>query len=79
MVKYKFLIFCQGEEIFDSYNEYGDDDFEGTFRSADAARDAASYYISCAGTGGEIMKLMGDQDVIYDVSDYDYLVEEIIF
>lgn len=77
MIKYKYIIYENGSEIFDSYEEYGDDDYEGTFSSEEDAEDAASEYISNTSAGGDIMELMGDQDEIIDSDDLSYSVEEI--
>ena len=77
MIKYKYIIYENGSEIFDSYEEYGDDDYEGTFSSEEDAEEAALEYISNTSAGGDIMELMGDQDNIIDADDLEYSVEEI--
>jgi len=77
MTKYKYIIYENGLEIFDSYEEYGDDDYNGTFYDEDAASDAALEYIGNTRAGGDIMELMGDRDNIIDADDLDYSVEEI--
>ena len=78
MGKYKFVIYQNGSEIYESYEEYGDIDYSGTFPDEDSAADAALYYIGCASVGGEILELTGDYDgEIIDTGALDYWVEEI--
>ena len=66
MPKYKYILTYSNGEQLDSLEEYGDDNFEGTFSSEDDAVDAALYAISCSHLGAEILNLTGDQDEDYD-------------
>ncbi len=78
MTKYKYVLTFENGETIDSYEEHGDDDFEGTFSSYDAAVDAALYAISCCHTGAEILNMKGDEDEEYDESeDITYEIIEI--
>ena len=55
MAKYKYILtFADGEKL-DSLEEYGDDNFEGTFSSYSAAEEAALDAVSCERQGAEIL------------------------
>lgn len=78
MTKYYYIIhFSDGD--YNSYEEYGDDNFEGTFSSYSDAEDAALYCISCSKEGQEVLHLSNPGD--YDEPDYDedidYDIEEL--
>lgn len=78
MPKYKYILTYSNGEQLDSLEEYGDDNFEGTFSSEDDAVDAALYAISCSHLGAEILNLTGDQDEDYDEDeDIDYEIVQI--
>ena len=78
MTKYKYVLIFANGETSDSYEEYGDDDFEGTFSSYDVAEEAAWYAISCYHQGAEILNLKGDEDEEYDENeDVEYEIIEI--
>lgn len=78
MIKYYYVVhFDDGD--YNSYEEYGDDNFEGTFSSYEDAVEAALYCISCTKEGQEILHLSNPGD--YDEPDYDedidYDIEEL--
>ena len=78
MTKYKYVLTFANGEISDSYEEYGDDDFQGTFSSYGAAEEAALYAISSCHQGAEILNLKGDEDEEYDENeDIEYEIVEI--
>ena len=56
MIKYKFVLYCGSEILYDSFEE-GDlyDDY-------DLANDAALYYSGCYKLGGEILHLSNPGD-----------------
>lgn len=73
MTKYKYVIYLNGSQIMDSY----DDDRE-LYDDYDSAVDAALYAISCYHTGGEILQLSNPGDYEYDPSEEpDYDIEEV--
>lgn len=78
MAKYKYILTYPSGETFDSFEEYGDDDFEGTFSSEEAAEEAALYAIGCYHTGGEILNMSNPGDYEYDENeDVEFEVVEI--
>ena len=67
MTKYYYIIHYSDGETENSFEEHGDDNFEGTFSSYEDAKDAAEYGISCFFQGGEILHLSNPGD--YDAPD----------
>lgn len=78
MTKYKYVLYKDGSVYYDSYEEYGDDDYEGTFSSYDDAHDAALEALGAMREGADIMRMMGDRDEdIVEADDVYYEIEEI--
>lgn len=78
MAKYKYVLTFENGEKLDSFEEYGDDNFEGTFGSYDAAEEAALYAISCTKQGAEILHMSNPGDYDYDENEeISYEIEEI--
>lgn len=66
MAKYKYVLkFSDGEEL-DSLEEYGDDNFQGTFSSYSDAAEEALYACGCARQGAEILHMSNPGDYDYD-------------
>ena len=78
MGKYKYILKYENGETYDSYEEYGDDDFQGTFKTYEAAEEAALYAISCTKQGSEILNMSNPGDYDYDENEeITYEIEEI--
>lgn len=71
MAKYKYVLKYSDGDTFDSYEEYGDDDFEGTFSSYDDATDAALYAVGCSRQGAETLHMSNPGDYEYDEENYE--------
>lgn len=78
MSKYKYILTFENGDKLDSLEEYGDDNFEGTFSSYSDAEEAALYAISCTRQGSEILHMSnpGDYDDESD-QEIDYEIVEI--
>lgn len=76
MSKYKYVLYYADGTILDSYEEYGDDNFEGTFESYSDAEDAAIYAISCTQEGMEKLNMIGDEDYEDDEIEYEIILME---
>ena len=66
MSKYKYVLTFENGEIFDSLEEYGDDEFQGTFKSYNDAEEAALYACSCSRCGAEILHMSNPGDYDFD-------------
>ena len=78
MEKYKYILKYNNGDIFDSLEEYGDDNFEGTFSSYEEAEEKALYAISCSKQGAEILNMSNPGDYEYDENEkIEYEIEEI--
>ena len=71
MGKYKYILTYDNGEVFDSMEEYGDDDYEGTFATRAEAKRAALYAVKCYHEGGEILNMNNPGDYPYDEDDDD--------
>lgn len=71
MAKYKYILIFPDGRTFDSMEEYGDDDFEGTFSSYEEAEEAALYSKGCDRQGAEIMNMSNPGDYEYDEEEYE--------
>lgn len=78
MAKYKYVLTFQNGEKLDSLEEYGDDNFEGTFSSYEDAEEAAIYAVSCDKQGAEILHMSNPGDYDYDEESYESPEYEII-
>lgn len=78
MAKYKYILTFQNGEKLDSLEEYGDDNFEGTFSSYSAAEEAALYAVSCTKEGAEILHMSNPGDYNYDEESFESPKYEII-
>lgn len=78
MAKYKYVLTFENGKKLDSFEEYGDDNFEGTFGTHDAAEEAALYAIICTKQGAEILHMSNPGDYGYDENEeISYEIEEI--
>lgn len=78
MAKYKYILtFADGEKL-DSLEEYGDDNFEGTFSSYSAAEEDALDAVSCERQGAEILDMSNPGDYDYDEENFESPEYEIV-
>ena len=78
MAKYKYILtFADGEKL-DSLEEYGDDNFEGTFSSYSAAEEAALDAVSWERQGAEILNMSNPGDYDYDEENFESPEYEIV-
>ena len=78
MAKYKYILtFSDGKKL-DSLEEYGDDNFEGTFSSYSDAEEAALYAVSCTRQGAEILHMSNPGDYDYDEENFENPEYEIV-
>lgn len=74
----KYVLKYSDGDTFDSYEEYGDDDFEGTFSSYDDAIDAALDAVGSSRQGAETLHMSNPGDYEYDEENYEDPEYEVI-